>query len=293
MDGKLPRTLTKQYWPSGYRLSEADNKEIFDTAIAPQLLSGAAMHAKPILVIVGSQTGAGKASLTTNIMDLLDKRGGAAHINMDFFIPYHPYANRLRSDHPAVADAYLRPDGDRWWTAAQEYVIQKRVNALVESAMLTPTEFEDMVRKFDAAGYRVEVALMAVAPALSRLGILSRYAQELRAHGRGRLVDPRIHDLCVSGVARGAKAIDQGTPRTVQLFRRGNVRIYANRCGGKGTWYASPPAARQQVITERRRRLPPEEADEFNASHAQLTLQLDRQFREELAAIRSLAARIL
>lgn len=279
--------------PGEYVLSEAENKEIFDTAIAPQLLSGAARQAKPILVIVGSQTGAGKAFLTTNIMDLLDKRGGAAHINMDFFIARHWRANSLRSSYPALADAYLRPDGDRWWIAAQEYVIQKRVNALVESAMLTPAEFEDIVRRFDAAGYRVEVALMAVAAALSRLGILSRYAQEVRARGSGRLVDPRIHDLCVKGVVRGAKAIDRETPRTVQLFRRGNVRIYANRCGAKSTWYTRPPAARQQVITERRRRLPPKEANEFNNSHALLTRQLDRQFRRELAAIRSLAARIL
>jgi hypothetical protein len=280
--------------PRDYILSAAQNKQIFDTAIVPQLLSGGATpQASPVLVIVGSQTGAGKTALTLDIKKSLSRRGGAAHINMDFFIDRHPHCGSLRSTYPAHADACLRPDGDRWWKSAQDYVITHGLNALLESAMQTPAEFEDIVCKFDRAGYRVEAALMAVAAALSRQAILSRYAQELLRFGQGRLVDPLIHDSCCKGVLRGAKAIDRGTPRTVRVFRRGNEEVYVNHRWHKGTWKAPPPAARKAVIAGRRRALTPQQAADFEDEHDRLTRELGPGFRTELAAIKRQATPII
>jgi len=161
--------------------------------------------------------------------------------------------------------------------------------------MQTKAEFEDIVCRFDAAGYRVEAALMAVAAALSRQGILLRYAQELHDLGQGRLVDASIHDLCFDGVLRGAEAVDRGAPRTVKVFRRGNDEVYANHCA-KGTWDSLPPAARDAIIAERGRRLASQEAASFEAVHARLIRELGElgpQFREELATIKKLAAPVL
>jgi UDP-N-acetylglucosamine kinase len=276
-----------------YVLKDAENEQIFWTGIVPQRLSGAVKQSSPVLVIVGSQTGAGKSFLTLRIKDLLSRRGGAIHINMDFYNPHHPHYETLRSTDPAHADAYLRPDGDRWWKLAQDYVIEHRVDALLESAMQTKAEFEDIICRFDAAEYQVEVALMAVPAALSRQGILSRYAQELHDLGQGRLVDASIHDLCFEGVLRGAGAVDRGAPRTVRVFRRGNDEVYVNCRTPKGTWDSLPPAAREAVTIERGRRLASHEATSFEAVHARLTSELGPQFWEELATIKMLAASVL
>lgn len=239
-----------------YTLPEPENERIFLTGIVPQLLARAVAQDDPVLVIVGAQPGAGKTGVTGVIMDLLAQRGGAAHIDMDRYNPYHPDYNWLRSSDPAGADACLRPDGERWWQRAQAYAIGRRADVLLESAMQAEDEFEDIARRFAAADYRVEVALMAVPAELSRLGILARYLTEVSDTGQGRLVSREVHDRCYDGVLRGARAVDSGDApaRQISIFRRGNAPVYGNSRSGRGQW-EQPPGAARAVTAERRRQL--------------------------------------
>ena len=56
--------------PRRYALSDSENERIFRTRIVPQRLAGAIGQARPVLVIVGSQTGAGETSVTAMIKDV-------------------------------------------------------------------------------------------------------------------------------------------------------------------------------------------------------------------------------
>lgn len=278
--------------PGRYVLSGPENERLFRTRIVPQRLSGAAAQHHPVLVIVGSQTGAGKTAVTGMIKDSLARRGGAVHINMDFFNPYHPLYDSVRSTDPVHADAFLRPDGDRWWHLAQEHAIEQRADVLLESAMQTEAEFEDIARKFAEAGYRIEVALVAVPAALSQQGILARYLEEVRDSGQGRLVDRAIHDRCYDGVLRGAQAADRGAAQAVSVFRRGNVAVHVNQQGAGGDW-RRPPAAARAVTAERSRQLTASEASTFRRTQARLTRELGPELQDELAAIKAMAAPLL
>jgi len=98
-------------------------------------------------------------------------------------------------------------------------VIEHRFDALLESAMQTEAEFEDIARRFGAAGYRVEAALMAVpagpagsAPRAAGPPLLAGFAPRLA----GRL----------GQVARSIAAADRAGP---EAGRVGDQAMRAQR----------------------------------------------------------------
>ncbi len=125
-------------------LPRAENVRLFREGIARDLLDGCTPQERPVAVIVCGQTGAGKTAVTAMVKDALDRLGSAAWINMDFYNPYHPQYARWQAERPQEADALVRPDGDLWWEQAQDYALSRGYNILLESAAVSPAEFEDI-----------------------------------------------------------------------------------------------------------------------------------------------------
>ncbi|MGI5397207.1 zeta toxin family protein [Streptomyces sp. CA-251251] len=119
--------------------------------MAPDHLDCSTPQSNPVVVIVAGQTEAGKTAVTRMVADALDLMGMTACINMDFYNPYHPDYARWQDERPHEADALVRPDGDAWWAQAQEYALKRGFNILLESAMVTPAEYEDICRRIQSA----------------------------------------------------------------------------------------------------------------------------------------------
>lgn len=262
-------------WASRYKLSSAENERIFRERIVPQMFDATSQR-KPLLMILGGQTGAGKTATAAMLERVLRQRGNPIHVNMDFYNSHHPQFTKLRATDPANADAYLRPDGDRWWRRAQEYSASKRADVILESAMLARIEFEDILQLFRAAGYRTEVALMAVPAPMSRLGILDRFSREVREQGFGRMVS----------------TADRGAADSIAVFRRGNVSVYSARKPTSGDWNELPES-RNAVATERARPWTDQESLLFSRKYNELVRQLGPTWRDDLVQIAELAAPLL
>ncbi|WP_172386931.1 zeta toxin family protein [Streptomyces sp. MNP-20] len=63
----------------------------------------------------------------------------------------------------------VRPDGGAWWEQAQQYAPECGFNIALESAMVSPAEYEDIGRRIHSATlppgvapYRIETAYVAV-----------------------------------------------------------------------------------------------------------------------------------
>lgn len=233
-----------------YLLSDARNEQIFQDLIVPAEYAGYPAQATPVVVFVAAQTGAGKTNTALMVEEALERRGGAINIDLDVLKPYHPKYPSLMAADDTTAGAYTSIDGRRWMQKAQKWAITHRVDVIMESAMRLPDEFDQPARRFAAAGYRVEVAFLAVPAALSRLGVLDRYWQQVAAHGHGRPIDPTIHDACYTAIHREAEAIDAGTVpvHVTSVVRRGNTALYLNSRG---------PAARGADHRRRHRRSSP------------------------------------
>ncbi|GAA2705289.1 zeta toxin family protein [Micromonospora olivasterospora] len=274
-------------------LSEEANERIFREQIVPMFLTGAPTREHPVLVIVGGQTGAGKTAVTAMVKRALGASSGFININMDFYNPMHPSFHRWQAEDETTASAKVRPDGERWWDKAQQYAIDNRCHVVLESAMRYPSEFEDIARRFHNAGYRVEVAIVAVPEALSRLGILHRYWEEVQEVGRGRLIDTAIHDECYRGVIRGAQAVDtQALAHAAFAFRRSGEVVYANAVTADGTWQR-PAALAAAITAEHHRPWPPGEQAWYLNNSQQLRAAIDPRWHATLAAIDAAAAPLM
>lgn len=276
------------------------NRRIFQGEIVPDFLEGCTPRRSPVFVIVAGQTGAGKSAVTSMVKDVLDRDGRAAWINMDFYNPHHPEYARWQAERPAEADALVRPDGDLWWEQAQEYALAHGFNVLLESAMVSPAEFEDICRRVRAAQlpegvapYRIETALVAVAGPVSLQGVTTRYLDELRTRGHGRLVDPAIHDAALAGVLRGAAALErEALCDYAVVLRRGGHPVHAQHIDALST---RPDRLRlvEAVEREHARVQTSAEASLFTARHAEAVLTAPDFLLPELDRIARAAAPLL
>ncbi len=275
--------------PRRYLLSDADSDRIFRGQIIPRELAHGVPQTDPVVVFVAGQPGAGKTKTTQMIQARLDERGGAIGINSDFYKPFHPqYARLLREDDRNAA-AYTSMDGRRWMAAAEHWAIEHRVDALIETTMRDPGDFAEPARMFRDAGYRVEVAVLAVPEAQSRLGIVHRYHEQVATMGHGRLTLTANHDAAYTGVLQAATDIDHNrTVDAVAVYRRGNIELYANHLRSDGAWNA-PPGARRAIEAERHRPWTPEETRRFIGTLEHLSEQMGPEWRPHLAEIAVLA----
>jgi hypothetical protein len=131
-----------------YRLTEAQNEEIFQSFIVPDQLQALPSQAHPVVVFIAGQTGAGKTATTRLIKQVVDGRGGAVNINLDFYKPYHPRYAELMADDDQTAGTYTSADGRTWMAKVEAYAIAHRLDAVMETAMRQPSEFAEPAARF-------------------------------------------------------------------------------------------------------------------------------------------------
>jgi UDP-N-acetylglucosamine kinase len=247
----------------------------------------------PVVVFVAGQPGAGKTNTAKYVLEQLADRGGAVVVNSDFYKPYHPDYRRLLQEDDRTAAPYVGLDGRRWMAMAERYLIERRVNIIIESTMRDQGVFLEPVATFRDKGYRVETAILAVSEAQSRLGIISRYEQMVASSGHGRLTETANHDICYGGVLDAADCIDRDRiVDVVAVYRRGNHLRYANKIGAYGQW-SHPPGTRDAIEAERGRVWGEGEARQFLEEWQRVSATMPPEWHPVLQEIATLARRHL
>ncbi|TDO68139.1 zeta toxin [Kribbella sp. VKM Ac-2571] len=233
-------------------LDEAESARIFRERIVPDQLSGVPQE-QPIVMFVGGQPGDGKASITALAKAVLQRRGRPLVLSALTYEPYHPDFYEPITDVPPAAWRHVAADGRRWLALAEELVIRERYDAIVETELADPDAFAESAQRFKAAGYQVEVALLAVPEARSRLGILERHIRSLEKFGFGRFVEQSAHDAGYVGVLRAAELVDTGQwADRVGVLRADGELVYGNQRDGNAAW--QQPARTADAITWERDR---------------------------------------
>ncbi|WP_433165399.1 zeta toxin family protein [Kribbella sp. CA-247076] len=159
----------------------------------------------PVVVVVTGPPGDGKGAVGALVEEVLVGRGRRpVRVAVDLYQPHWPVLRTSLASEPAE-DSYYTADGLRWTAKALAYAREHRYDVILETPLL---EANDVV-EFTAAGYRVEVAIVAVPEAVSRLGVLDRHLRELEVYGYGRLADPALHDAACQRVLDVAEAVDR------------------------------------------------------------------------------------
>ncbi|KAI8209876.1 hypothetical protein K4K54_006205 [Colletotrichum sp. SAR 10_86] len=218
---------------SHHILPEPVSKEIFQTQILPAdlpaTLTPHPTRARPLAVLIVGQTGAGKTRTAPAVLSAMNRINPPAHFIADVYKAHHPsYLTLISSPNPAHASPATGPDARKWLAMAAAEAISRKLDVLLESACRHPDDFRDLAMMFGEAGYRVEVVVMAVPAALSRLGILHRFYERLPEAGSGnlpiRLTPVKIHDDSYAGLMSVAEWIDEvDYIDRVLVVRRGNL----------------------------------------------------------------------
>ncbi|WP_165956725.1 zeta toxin family protein [Kribbella antibiotica] len=273
-----------------YRLPSALHQQIFQAEIVPERLEPVAPQAHPVVVFIGGQPGAGKTATTEMINHTMGLRGPVAHVCGDFYKPYHPDYSRLMDKDERTAGAFTRLDTRLWHRAAEDWARARGCHTVVETALADPKEFRQASAAFRAAGFRIEVAAMAVPEAMSRLGIVARYLEQAAVHGRGRFVAKSNHDACYRGVPETMAAIEAAQlADNVLVFRRGAVVVAAANRDADGAWTGVRRFA-DAVTVERSRRWGTTGSLRFCTSLNRIAQQGGPAWHPELRDIARLAA---
>ncbi|TDW24284.1 zeta toxin family protein [Kribbella kalugense] len=226
--------------PDQYALDEVESQRIFSERIVPDQLNGTKQD-RPVAVFIGGQPGDGKASITALTRGLLDRRGRAVTLASSAYEPYHPDFHALIASNSLDAAEGVTFDGRRWLVHAESLVIAERYDAVIETDLYDPAELAASARRFKSAGYRVEVALIAVHASLSRIGGLKRHMLALQAFGLAQMATASSHDRCYEGVLKAAALVDETEfADVVAVLRPNGHRVHSNQRMDDGRWQQSP-----------------------------------------------------
>ncbi|MFR9753863.1 zeta toxin family protein [Nocardia sp. 004] len=272
------------------QLSPEENQRIFAEDIVPAHLFGLTPRRRPVAVLVVGQTGAGKTAITALIRQTLGRNKQIAWINMDFYNPFHPKYAEWQAERPTEADRLVRADGERWWEQAQEFALSRHADILLESAAVSPAEFEDICRRIKAAEipvgaapYRIEAVFVAVPGAVSQFGILSRFIAEVARRGRGRLIPAEIHDASQRGVLRAASAFEaKGLGEFAVVMNRSAEAVFMTQIPSGGIANEADRKLVAAITQERQRQLRPTETHMFAAELAIAILRAPPEVLPEL-----------
>jgi len=192
-----------------YLLSSDQGRRIFRERIVPDLLDGQEPQARPTVVFLMGQQGAGKTRVASMVGDVLNKRGGFADLDSDLYKPYHPQHDELISRDDTLMAAYIGPDSWAWLAQVHEHARAEKINVLKPETGQDSRGAVAHMRAYREAGYRVEVMAIAVPAAMSNQGILSRYHEQVIGRGHGRLTVQASADRAYIGILDLADIIDR------------------------------------------------------------------------------------
>ena len=276
-----------------HRLSPDEHRRTFEEQLVPGLLDGGIPQARPVVVYVMGQPGAGKTGISRLVRRALAARRPVL-ITAEDFKTAHPDYRELLGTHPRGAGAMIRADVKRWQAQAEEYVRLRRGDAVIELAPGGPEVFRASAARFRQAGYRVELVVLAVRAADSRQGTAQRFARATATGHRpvARFTSPSGHDRCYDAVAATVQlAESQRAVDSIVVLRRDAQQLWRNE-RLPSTALLHPPHAGWALAAERLRPYTPAEATRFLAVQRCLRAALP-QYRDDLAQIDALARPLL
>ncbi|WP_328743643.1 zeta toxin family protein (plasmid) [Streptomyces caniferus] len=262
-----------------HRLSAAEHQWIFDELIAPSHLGGIVPRPDPRAVYVIGQPGASKTSAATLVQRAM--RPGTTRLVGDDFKAAHPDYRQLLQDDPRGAGAAIRADYRSWFTRAEAMVRSQRGDVLIEAAPGSAQEWMASALPFANDGYPVELVVLAVREADSRLATALRYARAQQLGLPARFTTKAGHGRCFRAVPDVVElAASHPAVTAVTVIRRDSQALLRQEQGGgrRAAW---------AVAAERHRPYTEQEATQFLALYRALRKALPRHRREldDIAAL--------
>ena len=201
-----------------YRLDDTELDAIFRGSIIPILFGEARVSPDPLLILVGAQPGAGKTR--AGAAAKRDTRQPIISILGDDLRPYHPRYNELMElDPSAMPDATAQASG-AWVERCIEYAAGFHISVLVEGTFRDPAVPLRTIELFRQHGFRVQVNVVVVAAAVSRLSAADRFVSGIRANGPARFTTADAHNRAMASLPETILALHKNVQPGDQFIVR-------------------------------------------------------------------------
>ncbi|MET9532348.1 zeta toxin family protein [Streptomyces sp. NPDC006649] len=248
-----------------------------DRSVVPE------QHHPPGRPAIGTRRGpAGAGKLLAARTVLRAMRPGTTRLVGDDFKIQHPDYLQLLRDDPRGAGAAIRADYRAWFARAGEYVRRHCGDVLIEAAPSSVEEFLASALPYATDGYPVDLVVLAVREADSRLATALRYARALQHGLPARFTTAQGHNTCFAALT-DIVALAEHHPQIAAMIviRRDGQALLPYKAGGPGR-------ASWVLAAERLRPYTEQEARAFLTLHQALRRALPRH-RAELEEILALA----
>lgn len=120
-------------------LSPERNESIFRTDILPDYLPETKRPAaRPRMILLGGQPGAGKTAVLIASQTELEQSGPTIRIVGDDLRSYHPQFRAFQKQDPETASQFTQADAGRWTEKLLAAAAERQVNIVFETTMRTP-----------------------------------------------------------------------------------------------------------------------------------------------------------
>lgn len=189
-----------------YKLSDEEYNEKYNL-IKKIFFKGKTSMNRPIAIIVGGQTGAGKGLLISNGKKQFED-DNVIIINSDEFKPFHPKASEIAEKYSTYFTKVTDQETNTWTSNLFDEAIQNKYNIIFEGTMKN-TRIISTIQKLQENGYEVIVKALAVPFPDSLTAIHERYEEQLQTKGWGRLVTIEHHDESYNGMPKTINEIEK------------------------------------------------------------------------------------
>ncbi|MGB4776477.1 MAG: zeta toxin family protein [Daejeonella sp.] len=218
-----------------YLLSTKDHQQIYSEIKAyytSRLQLKQANQEKCTAIFLGAQPGSGKTALKNHLLSKLSIEKSTIVINTDELREFHPQYRELLAEPIEFAKApYLvNPDASMWTQKLCDDALKANYNLLFDSTLGgSPNTYINLFNRLKNSDYQLHLAILAVKPELSTLGIHLRYERQLAAEGSGRFVNTNVHDLNYNNLLPNLKNIlTQASVDITEIYTR-KVLLSQNR----------------------------------------------------------------
>ena len=210
---------TKEEVLARYKLSSQEHAEIFEVIKAIWTRDKHPVE-RPIAVIVGGQTGAGKTGLIGYSKSMF-RDGNVMVINSDEFASFHPKIDEFAPLYPEYFTNIQGQETATWTSELFKFARENHYNLIFEGTMWNTRVADDAIADLIRLGYSVIVRGMAVGDLESKFSVVDRYVNEVKSKGYGRLVQLDHHDRTYDGMPNTIDYIEQnGFFSVLEIFSR-------------------------------------------------------------------------
>lgn len=230
----------------------------FSNDIIPQIFSGSTPTKNPTFVLIGGQPASGKTNTQNHFMK---ENPNTVKLDRDDLRQFHPdYSDLVRYDPLGMPDATDQASG-QWTRMAIEYARENSYSLLLGNTFRSPQTCVNTAAEFARAGYRVQVAALAVSQERSRLDTVGRYLMPGKEAARWLQDEP--HEAAYPMVPATLRQLERSPhTHTTIVTNRSGEQLYRNSRDPTGSW-RQPPQADAVLHEERNRPWSPAEARDW------------------------------